>query len=880
MGENQIITERIRQAIANNLKGYDPNTQIKLLRSSLGWIQLQVLSRAFTDLSDQEREKMVDQALATVDLHLGMYPFSRYELLAPDEASEQFPYEVTQLPLWSEVLLAPEPDVPVEEQVENRTPLVVTFYSFKGGVGRTTALAITAGLLAEAGRRVAMVDFDLEAPGLSVMLQSVEREDTKYGVLDYIYQRWLTPEEDVPSIADCIRRVGHGGSDLFLVPAGAYDENYIHRLADFDVEKYYRREPNPVRQLVKDISDYLNPDVILVDARTGFDETSAVALFDLADLAIVCFAPNEQNYRGLKWVIKAIYKQKQSHGKPDLRFVLTPMPSVAQEKREEWLVATDDLIADLWGVDADTSAEELRAVIDYQPAITVVKQILQDVREDLQQSYRPIAGFIDAALPDLAKGFSVAGIKGKILGEFSFEDITADQINSEDIPDIFQRTGDFPKFLSERTSLIRGAKGTGKSLLFRLFVEQSVRAKELSRPQMNLDRVQFIGAHGRSNLDNLILASDDFETFEAQAGQERWQSLWRAYALLRLAYKIPSIPVPDVELHQELDRLVTVPSIPHRDIVDWLVRAAQISERGTVISDTFRAINRWLDTEKQQIWLLYDELDVGFGSSKESHSRRRRALEALLSWWLEFGDTLSNVKMKSFIREDIWREINFPNKSHYTGHDLVLRWQEEDLWRLVLRRALNAPTFAERMFNAFGLDKNRLEQMDVDSLRRFLHPLWGERMGRGRKAYTHRWVLRRIADARENRFPRSLILLMAKAVENEKTQGSPQQDILLRPRSLQDALLYVSQKRVEEVRDEYHELESALDELKGNPSPLSRETLVELWKRLETNPEDLIEKLLQAGILERRPAEGEDTPRYAVAELYLSGLGMRRKGQR
>ncbi|MFM6071131.1 MAG: P-loop NTPase, partial [Dolichospermum sp.] len=48
-------------------------------------------------------------------------------------------------------------------------PAVVTFFSFKGGVGRTTALVATALTLARNGHRVAIVDLDLEAPGLSTI---------------------------------------------------------------------------------------------------------------------------------------------------------------------------------------------------------------------------------------------------------------------------------------------------------------------------------------------------------------------------------------------------------------------------------------------------------------------------------------------------------------------------------------------------------------------------------------------------------------------------------------------------------------------------------------------------------------------------------------
>src|SRR5437016_1288362 len=50
-----------------------------------------------------------------------------------------------------------------------RRTIFVTFYSFKGGVGRTMALLNAACILAGRGRRVLMIDFDLEAPGLTFL---------------------------------------------------------------------------------------------------------------------------------------------------------------------------------------------------------------------------------------------------------------------------------------------------------------------------------------------------------------------------------------------------------------------------------------------------------------------------------------------------------------------------------------------------------------------------------------------------------------------------------------------------------------------------------------------------------------------------------------
>jgi hypothetical protein len=66
---------------------------------------------------------------------------------------------------------------------------VITFYSFKGGTGRTMALANVACLLGAAaaprGGRVLAVDWDLEAPGLHRYLMGEARDGAAGGVIEY-----------------------------------------------------------------------------------------------------------------------------------------------------------------------------------------------------------------------------------------------------------------------------------------------------------------------------------------------------------------------------------------------------------------------------------------------------------------------------------------------------------------------------------------------------------------------------------------------------------------------------------------------------------------------------------------------------------------------
>ncbi len=881
--------QEIQAHLRRELGKKDSQAQVSVKRTSLGWLKLRVVTSWFEGKSPVEREQEINNFLESLDFHLGQYPMAGYDLLTPkEEADLDKSPQYIQLPLWSDILMAPEPDQPalVDEDSPKR-PVIVTFYSFKGGVGRSTALGLVAGILATRNRRVVMVDFDLEAPGLSILFRpDAESSGVEpYGVLDYLHQRYLTPDENIPAIGDCIRQVSlQTRGELFLVPVGEYDENYIHRLADLDMRVFYRGGKNPVEQLMEDITAQLDPDVILIDARTGFSDTGAVALFDLADTGIICFSPTDQSFEGLRWVVRAVRKQRDYQGKPDLRFLLTPMPPVAAEQRQIWLNRVESWIEENWGLSSGTTVGELYYEVSYNPNISTLSSLVSDVPKSLLDAYLPIADAIDASLPDVKPSIATSAPEKRktILHELRFEAATAQELEPANIPNIFQRTEDFPKFLSERTWLILGAKGTGKSLLFRLFVERAEAAKQLAQSDVSLSNVHFLPGHGQPRLFGTILESGDLASYEERIGKREWQSFWLNYALLQLCHVVSELrAIPGLD--EQLVALSAQQNPSHSSIVSWLVGRAQSPQAKPQAGDELRAIDRWLQANNQRVWLLYDELDAGFGSSPQDYARRRRALEALLAWWLESGTSLKHIVPKIFLREDIWSPLNFTNKAHYSGRSLQLRWEEPDLWRLVLRQALKTSDTLKKSFEReSGVTVERLNTSGLEQLRKSLDTLWGERMGRTKKAYTSNWIRTRIADGQKNCFPRSLILLLQKAVELEKgfsTDYSP--DIILRPKALIDAFPDVSKRRVEEVRNEYPELEKSLNSLEGERSPIDANRLAEKWQLEGSDLDRRIKDMVEAGILTERSRPKDPPPRvYAVAELYLYGLGMIRKGQR
>ena len=167
--------------------------------------------------------------------------------------------------------------------LHERTPSIVAFYSHKGGVGRTTALCGTAVNLARAGKKVVMLDLDLEAPGLGSL---IDTDSTEFGVVDYLLERLLCDGGHAPDLRDYSARqsdpnlIGDGGEPITCIPAGSLNELYIEKLARVDLELLSRapNDESPLVDLLKLVKSQYNPDYILLDCRPGLNDLGGLAI--------------------------------------------------------------------------------------------------------------------------------------------------------------------------------------------------------------------------------------------------------------------------------------------------------------------------------------------------------------------------------------------------------------------------------------------------------------------------------------------------------------------------------------------------------------------------------------------------------------------------
>src|SRR5262245_50215695 len=104
--------------------------------------------------------------------------------------------------------------------------MIVTFYSYKGGTGRTMALANIAAVLAERGHHVLAVDFDLEAPGLWRYFSNSRGElDQQPGLIDLLAAAAVAPDALTVDWHDYVTHVPVGSNGLSLMTSGQLEES-------------------------------------------------------------------------------------------------------------------------------------------------------------------------------------------------------------------------------------------------------------------------------------------------------------------------------------------------------------------------------------------------------------------------------------------------------------------------------------------------------------------------------------------------------------------------------------------------------------------------------------------------------------------------------
>lgn len=213
---------------------------------------------------------------------------------------------------------------------------VISFYSFKGGVGRTMALVNIGVELARLGQKVLLVDFDLEAPSL-LTFNIPGKNCCGPGIVEYITEYLNT--DRAPNVSDYVSapRTYPSGGAIQIMPAGLPGPEYQSKLTRINWLELYEHKSGYLlmEEMKAQWRTQLNPDYVLIDSRTGFSDVSGVCTRQLPDAVSFIFVPNRQALDGLAETVQQVRSTRNENmgHRIDLFFVESNVPYHDDERR-------------------------------------------------------------------------------------------------------------------------------------------------------------------------------------------------------------------------------------------------------------------------------------------------------------------------------------------------------------------------------------------------------------------------------------------------------------------------------------------------------------------------------------------------------------------
>ncbi|MGV0027737.1 MinD/ParA family ATP-binding protein [Phormidesmis priestleyi] len=168
---------------------------------------------------------------------------------------------------------------------------IISIHSFRGGTGKSNVTSNLATLIARSGKRVGVVDTDIQSPGIHVLF-GLEEDRMRYTLNDYLWGRCAIEEAvyDVSSILQQKQSLFGRQGSIHLIPSSIrmsdisriLREGYDARLLNDGLQNLVRR---------------LKLDYLLIDTHPGINEETLLSII-LSDVFILILRPDKQDYQG------------------------------------------------------------------------------------------------------------------------------------------------------------------------------------------------------------------------------------------------------------------------------------------------------------------------------------------------------------------------------------------------------------------------------------------------------------------------------------------------------------------------------------------------------------------------------------------------------
>lgn len=782
----------------------------------------------------------------------------------------------TQYPLWREqAYLKPQADKRLPVKFSSG-PKMVSFHSFKGGVGRTTALMTYASALLNARTtettKILLVDADLEAPGISLWLDAASMPTVSFvKFLEAMHYPPESTDQALDYFASELRKtsINFDGTrkELFILPSAIK----LSEIMDMPVlPSHIAKNPkNPwlLTDHLHALGKLLDVDMVFIDLRAGLSELSSPILFDTRVEHFFVTTVAHQSVLGMASILEhvgrsqyGVKKDIESLTKPSVVLsLLTP----TLRKLSDYTLAIERLNGAYLGSNGTSidDPEEISPSIDWVEAefesslmsINSVPQAIElltksplyenakkwaeirtqaeDLKVDEEEVERVNLKADIAALYQVCEGF-----------QFAEKSTSTEMLVTDPLRNLAKHySNELPNIVSV------GAKGAGKTFTFLQLCrtktwEQFLTKINIGTPQVS--ECHIFPAISSQNIDgdSLAVVRDAVEDFTS-------------------ALDIPAISLNSIQT--KITKLVT------RTDIDWTETwETSLVEAIGQPFHTFMELNTWLINNNKSIVYVIDGIEDLFDSP--SSEAQRTAIKALL----EIPNSLNALRQRRigfvcFVRADYVQASIRQNIAQYLSRfqPFRLEWTPDTFLRLVYWLCSKSGIVRARTELA--------ETLSREELLSALEDLWGKKMGgnSSKEANSARWVFAALCDLNGRLQARDVVRFLkfsAKQMQAKRVEAWP--DRLLYPEAIRQSLSECSREKVEEASTEILPLREWQLKLQDIPEDA---------KKVPFNPgnvglsEELIRSLKDIGVIYEDIDRIEDSDRFYLPEIYRTGLGFK-----
>lgn len=684
-------------------------------------------------------------------------------------------------------------------RVDDRCP-IVTFYSYKGGMGRSTTLAAYASYLTLCHKKkVVIVDFDLEAPGFTnFFLINPAEKNQRNGLVEYV----LDKETGFASGADIrnyIWEVDHSFTDegtIYIMPSGNLDSEYvcenmprethlshyiegISRIDFSNMEYSYQL----FHGVMEDLCCELNPDIILIDSKTGISDIMGITVCQLSDKAVGFFRNDMQSFPGLYFFIESMLKS--SAVEPFLVNSILPPALKGKKLFEQFKNDVTDIIDSIspssgcaFQCFPITRVEELSLIGTNAEDIGEFSEMIRcGMIKDYSELFDSITKSVFTRTPvqeDIAD--KCKSRRDKILKNtanvLESIDLYADSVDIQ--ADLSKGTFFYRRCMGDLLNmdkfLVLGSKGTGKSYLYNALREPAVveRIKSNTSKQGNY---LFFYTIDRTNR---ILHTDRIDGGVSPNAKYRY---WIIYTWNSIISDVKS-HFPDLAIAEDLIKFAP-------DDTDRSVRIIQdlIEDDNYVqqVEDQLMKLNDYLKAKEEPTFLtiIYDQLD----EIVKPDEWQSWTPELIRYWRMK---RFSHISGKLFMRTDLFRNLyGINNINEISNNSINIEWSKDELFSYFFQIALSNKTDADfwdimecygdfsieiigECKKEYNLAQNRLTPYDSKVLVPMVYTYFGEYVdvnNSSRMGTSYDWFYRNLKNADDTISIRPFISLIKSAIK-------------------------------------------------------------------------------------------------------------------